>query len=79
MAEEIRQDIDGNDVLVTDDEMVELPRGLIEDILHELISSNGLQAFDRVSYIGTGYVELDDDDIININNDNLIEIIKGYL
>lgn len=79
MAEEIRQDIDGNDVIVTDDEIVELPRGLIEDILHELISSNGLKAFDRASYIGIGYIELDDDDIISINNDDLIEIIRGYL
>ena len=71
---------DGDDVTIdiTVDAIL-IKRSLLEDIRHELVSINNLKAFDKTGHTGIGYVEVYDDDIIDLDYTELLERIDEVL
>lgn len=66
------------EVYAVPDKMVEINEELLEDIRHTLVSISGLRAFDKfVSQLG--YVEVFDDDIIDLDFKDLINKIDKVL
>ena len=59
-----------------------MKENLLEEIRHELVSINGLSAYDSGSlgvHEGADYIQIDKEDIVRLNYDKLIEKIDKVL
>ena len=65
-----------------DDKVQYIGKELLEEIRHELVSINGLSAYDGESlgvHEGADYIQIDKEDLIRLDYDKLIEKIDKVL
>lgn len=73
-----RVGIDRGKVFFIEEDKVEVERGLLEDIRHELVSLQNLYTFDKCTLSDNG-IEIELDDLVHLDFEKLIEKIDKVI